>query len=346
MDNLGVDIKVNDGHPDVTNPSTGIANITGFATAQTFTISSANATFVDGINTIDFHVRNQTVAVGYTGLRIVGLKGLGIIPANTPPYIAVQPVDTEVRRNVATCLSVQASGSADLSYQWYKVTPGGPFLIPGANASTLLGLVTTPAEAAEVAGQYYCVVSNSAGSPATSATATVTVANAIPVAASDTFAAAKDTAATVTAASFLQNDSDGDSDLLTVTSVGATSTAGGTVVLSAGSVIYTPPATFTGADSFTYSIDDGWGGTANGTVNVNVYTGSIPDLGDVIYSSTPTTQDFRFRGVPGLTYILQRSTDLATWADLNTQVAPADGILEFQDPSPLDPRSLYRIINP
>ncbi len=68
----------------------------------------------------------------------------------------------------------------------------------------------------------------------------------------------------------LANDSDPDGDALTITGV---STPGkGTSSISAGRVVYTPAAsTCTGAvDSFTYTINDGKGGTATATVAVTV----------------------------------------------------------------------------
>ena len=68
----------------------------------------------------------------------------------------------------------------------------------------------------------------------------------------------------------LANDSDPDNDALTITSV---STPGkGTASISAGRVVYTPAAsTCTGAvDSFTYTINDGRGGTSTATVAVTI----------------------------------------------------------------------------
>ena len=67
----------------------------------------------------------------------------------------------------------------------------------------------------------------------------------------------------------LANDSDPDSDPLTVT--GATTPAHGTAVVNANNTItYTPTTGYTGPDSFTYSISDGRGGTASATVSITV----------------------------------------------------------------------------
>ena len=66
------------------------------------------------------------------------------------------------------------------------------------------------------------------------------------------------------------NDQDPDGDLLTVVSI--TQPDNGIAVLNAnGTVTYTPPAGFRGQARFTYTIDDGHGGTDEGTIRVNVH---------------------------------------------------------------------------
>ncbi|MEO8133999.1 MAG: Ig-like domain-containing protein [Betaproteobacteria bacterium] len=66
----------------------------------------------------------------------------------------------------------------------------------------------------------------------------------------------------------LANDSDPDGDALAITAVGVP--AHGTVVVLGGRVSYTPVSGFSGADTFTYAISDGKGGTAAATVSVTV----------------------------------------------------------------------------
>ena len=75
--------------------------------------------------------------------------------------------------------------------------------------------------------------------------------------------------AAISAATLLANDSDPDGDIMTVTAVAMGATPHGTVSLAGGVVTYTPTAGYTGADSFTYTVDDGHV-TATGTVNVTV----------------------------------------------------------------------------
>ncbi|EFO80749.1 Cna B domain-containing protein [Oscillochloris trichoides DG-6] len=66
----------------------------------------------------------------------------------------------------------------------------------------------------------------------------------------------------------LANDSDPENHTLSIT--GVTNGAHGTVVIEGTSVRYTPNLNYVGSDSFTYTISDGNGGTATGTVQVTV----------------------------------------------------------------------------
>jgi Ca2+-binding RTX toxin-like protein len=70
----------------------------------------------------------------------------------------------------------------------------------------------------------------------------------------------------------LANDTDPDTDPLTVTAVSALTPANaGTVAINANTTVtYTPANGFLGAASFTYTISDGKGGTATATVNLTV----------------------------------------------------------------------------
>jgi hypothetical protein len=101
--------------------------------------------------------------------------------------------------------------------------------------------------------------------------------NSAPVAQNDALATEVGSPVSFTAASLLANDNDANGDPITVTSMAVTSVAGGTV---AGSGVeawtYTPPASFSGTDSFTYVIEDGRGGSASGKVNVTVAASAPP----------------------------------------------------------------------
>jgi uncharacterized delta-60 repeat protein len=100
-------------------------------------------------------------------------------------------------------------------------------------------------------------------------------ANLLPVAVPDTTTVAFQTAGDI---SVLANDSDPDGDLLSITSATGAS-HGTTEVIGTGAgqaIRYTPAAGYSGSDSFSYEVSDGFGGNAFGTVSVSV--GPAPDL--------------------------------------------------------------------
>jgi hypothetical protein len=95
--------------------------------------------------------------------------------------------------------------------------------------------------------------------------------NLNPVAIGDSFMSAGRVPVSFTDASLLGNDSDADGHALAVSAVASASSGGGIIAsLGGGSYKYTPAATFSGVDTFDYSIGDGHGGTASAVVSVNV----------------------------------------------------------------------------
>ncbi len=144
-------------------------NNNGFGGATPFTLSSANAAFVEGVNTLDFEVQNVDAVAGYTGLRIVGLRGLAELPG-TPPSIVQEPQGGTFGTAESVTLTVIASGSSPLNYQWRK----GGADISGANGPSLTFTPVTHADA----GAYSVFVSNSAGN-ITSADAVLVVRDSV-----------------------------------------------------------------------------------------------------------------------------------------------------------------------
>ena len=93
--------------------------------------------------------------------------------------------------------------------------------------------------------------------------------NHAPSALADAFSTARDTPLSVTAPGVLGNDTDPDGDALTAAI--ATGPAHGTVTLGLlGGFLYTPAAGYAGPDSFTYTANDGRGGSATATVTIEV----------------------------------------------------------------------------
>ena len=165
-----------------------------------------------------------------------------------------------------------------------------------------------------------------------------------------TLSTAKNTAATFDMAKLLAGATDADGDTLTVTAANTT-TAGAAVLLEAGDVKYTPPTGFTGSDSYTYTIDDGHGGTAVGTVNVTVTanSGGSPNVvGDPTYDSGTGKFSVTFAGIPGVEYTVEYAEGSAAppWNKLMNITAGSDGLFVVEDTAAQSPGRYYRTVYP
>lgn len=112
----------------------------------------------------------------------------------------------------------------------------------------------------------------------------VQVPNQAPVATADSASTLAGTTVTVPV---LANDSDADAgQTLRVTGTGAPR-AGSVLVQPDGTVLYTPRGTWNGVDSFSYTVGDGWGGTAGATVTVTVQASLVgTDAGNSLAGGT------------------------------------------------------------
>ena len=147
--------------------------------------------------------------------------------------------------------------------------PNGAFEALGANETTTDSF-------------NYTVSDGNGGSDSATVTVTVRGVNDNPDALDD---AASTNAGSPVVIDVLSNDTDPEDDTLTVTSVGLA--ANGVVGVNAdNTVTYTPNSGFTGTDNFTYSIDDGNGGSDTANVEVTVTQGPTQPV------VTPITASF------------------------------------------------------
>jgi M6 family metalloprotease-like protein/uncharacterized repeat protein (TIGR02543 family) len=121
----------------------------------------------------------------------------------------------------------------------------------------------------------------------TTVTANYTFLNTAPVAVDDDASTNEGTLVTI---NVLANDTDVDSDTLSVVSAGTP--AHGSVVVNADNTVkYTPVALYHGTDQFTYTISDGNGGTDTATVTVTIVTvNDPPTAGNDTYVTNEDTQ--------------------------------------------------------
>lgn len=257
------------------------------ATDDTVTYTPNDENFF-GTDTFTY-VMNDTAG---TGANSTGTVSITVTDVNDPPILADDTAnateDTMATILESSLLSNDSPGAGENSgvaqvpqtlsiTAVSAVTAGGSVALDANN-----NVVYTPA--ADFNGTFeftYTATDNGTNPSALSDTATVTVTvaavNDDPIAAADTVSGTEDTTASISTGTLLSNDAPGPAtatdesgQTLSVTSVAATSTSGGSVSLSGSTVSYTPPADFNGSDTFTYSLSDGEGGTATGTVTVNV----------------------------------------------------------------------------
>ena len=146
----------------------------------------------------------------------------------------------------------------------------------------------------------------------------------------------------VALADLATNWNDADSDAISLTQINFTTTNGVTLTQlnvttnSDGSYV-TNNNGFLGytnnlnvADRFSYTIRDSFGSTNIGFVNIVVQT-SVTGTNSItsIQSGVPTT--VTAYGIPGYSYILERSTNLVNWVSVSTNVAAANGRINAAD---------------
>jgi VCBS repeat-containing protein len=158
----------------------------------------------------------------------------------------------------------------------------------------------TPAANYNGPDSFTYTVSDSHGATATgTVSVTVTPVNDKPVANADSATLAEDGTVDV---AVLANDTDADNDTLTVASV--TQGAHGAVSINAnGTVRYKPAANYNGPDAFTYTVSDGHGGTATGTVAITVTPVNDPPVAN---ADTATV----FEDLPTVVTVLSNDTDI------------------------------------
>ncbi len=156
-----------------TNSNSGGTLISG-ATGSTYSASTANA-----------DVKYYYVVVsGYCGSSVTSTAAK--VTVNAATIISTSPVNQTVCLNSAvTVLTVAATGSGTLSYQWYSNTTNSNS--GGTSISSAISASFTPSSTTSGVVYYYAVATSSSCGSATSNAATFTV-NALPVAGTCTVA--------------------------------------------------------------------------------------------------------------------------------------------------------------
>jgi hypothetical protein len=154
------------------------------------------------------------------------------------------------------------------------------------------------------------------------------IVNTPPVANTDTYTNIGTLMLKIPIASLTNNDTDADGDTVTFTGLNLTTTNGMTLITNSTYIFYTNSAA--AADKFTYTVSDGFGGSATGEVHIVVLTSVTGQM------STPTLSGnsvlLHFAGRPTWPYTVERSTNsLVTWTTIWTTNAPSSGLFDYTD---------------
>ena len=270
-----------------------------------------------------------------------GVRDFGVTAMGSPVALEFTLRNTGGAPLVIEGVAVGSTHSGDFA----AGSPGATTIEPGS--STTMTVTFAPG----VAGSRSASLTLSTNMADPEFTLNLTgIGNTFPNFSGYSVATAYQTAASIPLSKLLAKAADADGDALSVTAAGPASALGGTAVLQSGSILYTPPPTFSGTDTFSVTISDIHGATVNGTVTVTV--GANPNSGG---QGTNTPQltllpgghvGIAFQGIPGRSYQVQRSTDLTNWSTIATVTAAANGAVTFTDESPPPGSGFYRLRKP
>jgi hypothetical protein len=179
---------------------------------------------------------------------------------------------------------------------------------------------------------------------------TITESNAAPVFPGYSVGTPYQSSVDISIFKVLAKASDPDGDAISITAV-ANSANGGTVLLGASYMTYTPAGAFSGTDTFDITITDAHGLSATGTITVVIessgddVTGgqgnNSPKLTPVSDGGGGTNMEVSFYGIPGRIYIIQRSTNLSLWEQVGQVTAATNGKVAFVDETPPESGSVF-----
>ncbi|QKK05103.1 MAG: tandem-95 repeat protein [Pseudomonadota bacterium] len=241
--------------------------------------------FQDGMNTqtvrnISYRENGQFEGFSYAEM-LAALDTGGIIGGEAPNEAPIAQDDsftgTEDAAVTGNVLADNGNGAdSDADGDTLTVTPATLTTAQGGSVVLLANGDFTYTPAADFNGAdsfTYTVTDGNGGSDTATVTLEIAPVNDVPVAADDVFVFDEDT---VLSGNLLVDngngaDSDIDGDNLSVVAETIVTAQGGTVdILANGDFTYTPAENFNGADSFSYTLDDGNGGTAVGNVSLTV----------------------------------------------------------------------------
>jgi len=263
----------------------------------------------NGSDTLDYTISDSN---GHTSTATVNIT---VVPVNDNPVAvddsAIITLGDIIKMSVLFNDSDVDGDSLSITS---ASTDSGNVVINNDNTITFSGAVSVG-----TAIIIYTISDGNGGSDSATITITINAANQAPTANDDIYSVDQDTVLNVdniNEVGLLNNDSDPENDLLTVSITPVTDVSDGILTLADdGTFVYTPNTGFYGDDGFEYEINDGNGNTATAFVDITVNQVNIVPVAKPDYYTTLPNSNLT---VDGTTLAVPLSND--TDADYDTLV--------------------------
>ena len=240
----------------------------GLASNGTVVKSGNNITFTPTLNFNGNGAYHYTLSDGTASVDVTVSISVGA--ANDAPVAVDDSRSTPEDQALVVTSASLVTNDTDAEGQTLSVTSVSPGT--GGTVALASGMVTfTPTANFNGNATFDYVVSDGAATDTGTVTVNVTPVNDNPVANADVQLTPEDTVLVVTQAMMTGNDTDVDTGT-TLSVTEASNPTNGTIAFNNtnGSVTFTPTANLNGAGSFDYTLSDGAGGTATGTVTIMI----------------------------------------------------------------------------
>jgi hypothetical protein len=233
----------------------------------------------------------------YTVEDAAGHRGTGLVQidvVNAVPTAVDDAITAHVAATTVDVLGNDTDGNGDaLSVRSISSTPTGTRVTSGSVTTPAGGTVTLtngivsytpPAGGVPSSGDLFSYVVQDSRGGSDDGVVAITFSNTKPTAVADSANAKYNAPVTI---DVLGNDSDVDGDTLTVGAV--TKPSHGSAAVVQGKVVYTPANGYSGSDSFSYTVTDGFGGSSTAIVTVEVAKNNAPEATDDTISTPGDT---------------------------------------------------------
>jgi autotransporter-associated beta strand protein len=296
--------------------------------------------YLGGFSSIVLPPLNPPLVWNTSNLGVNGSITVQKAPTTVALTSSVNP--SGYQDQVIFAATVQTNGvpAGDASGTVIFQANGVPFFTNSVAGGTTTSTNSSLARGTNVITAIY---SGDSGYLSSSATLNQVVTNHPPAAALMTVHTSSGVSVKIKLSDIATNWSDVDADTISLTAINLSSTNGVPLTLLnvttnldgsyvvANNAFLGYPGTTNANDQLSYTISDGQGGSMTGLINIAVSGGlsSGQVTGIIATGGGPVTVSFA--GIPGYTYIVQRTTNFVDWSPILTTNAPAQGLFQYTD---------------